>query len=376
MTQANHIFPKVAVIIVSLNGKGLLQISLASLKKLNYPSEKLKVILVDNGSKDGSVAWLKKNYPDVLVIKNKVNLGFAKANNQGIKAALKDKKVSFIVTLNNDAEVQRRWLKNLVSFMQNHKRVGIGASKMLQFKNRDRFDSAGDFFLKGSLRVINRGYSQADRGQFDRPQETLSACAAAAIFRRQTLNDIKIFGEFFDEDFVSYIEDTDLNIRAKLKGWLTYYIPDAVIYHMSSATSSKLSKKFKEYVSRRNRILMAVKNFPAPQMILLLAKYILPTTKGASYYLAQKAGRIAKRGLGHYTKKGPVFYFKLFIDRFIITSNPQRLTVLEAMFVHLNAIVAAINILPKIIKKRKIIQRGKKATDPEIARWLTRFVIS
>jgi len=132
MTQANHIFPKVAVIIVSLNGKGLLQISLASLKKLNYPSEKLKVILVDNGSKDGSVAWLKKNYPDVLVIKNKVNLGFAKANNQGIKAALKDKKVSFIVTLNNDAEVQRRWLKNLVSFMQNHKRVGIGASKMLQ----------------------------------------------------------------------------------------------------------------------------------------------------------------------------------------------------------------------------------------------------
>lgn len=375
MPQPKLSFAKVAIIIVTWNGRHFLEKCLPSLKKLDYPSSKVKTIIVDNGSRDGTIAWLKENYPEIRVVKNKTNVGFAKSNNQGIRLALRDRKVKYVFTLNNDTEADTGMLKNSVLFMEGAKNVGIGASKTINFANRSLIDSAGDFFAKNTFRVINRGHLIKDRGQFDKTEEILSACAAASIFRRKTLEEVKLGREYFDEDFQSYIEDVDLNIRARLKGWKVFYIPSSVVYHVGSATASKLSKKFKEYVSRRNRVLMVVKNFPIPTMIFLLAKYILPTGRGARYYLAKRAQQVSKRGMGHYAKKGLTFYLKLVVERFIVTSDTQRLTVLEVLIVHIKALCAAGILLPKIIDKRATIQRGRGVSEESIQSWLSEFVI-
>ena len=259
--------------------------------------------------------------------------------------------------------------------MEKEKTVGICASKIHNFYERNVIDSCGDFFSKGNLRVINRGRNQIDRGQFDKPQEALSACAAASIFRRETLQELKVSGEYFDEDFFNYIEDVDLNIRARLMGWSIYYLPNALIYHVGSGTTSKISKIYKEYVSRRNRILMAVKNFPIRLMLLLVFKYTFPSTVGINYYLTRGLKSKIKKGFGHYAKKGLAFYLKLFFDRYLISGNPDRLALLEAFWIQIRAIVATIPLIPKMFHKRKLILKKQVVSTYEIERWTDKLAI-
>lgn len=375
MASQKSSFPKVAIIIVSWNGRKFLEISLPSIKKLLFPKNKLKIILVDNGSVDGSEAWVRKNFPDIYLVKNKKNLGFAKSNNQGIVKAMKDKKIKYLVTLNNDVEVDKKWLINLVSFMEKEKAVGICASKILNFYNHKVIDSCGDFFAKGSLRVVNRGRNQKDRRQFDKPEEVLSACAAASIFRRETLEALKDSKEYFDEDFFNYIEDVDLNIRARFMGWSVFYNPEARIFHIGSGTTSKISKIYKEYVSRRNRIFMAIKNFPTGIALLLVFKYTFPSKIGINYYLTRVIKPKIKKGFAHYRKKGFIFYLTLFIDRYIISGDSERLSPLEAFWVQVRAIASTLPYLPKMMVKRKVILKKSVVSSQEIKRWMDKLAI-
>ncbi|MFV1917553.1 MAG: glycosyltransferase family 2 protein [Patescibacteria group bacterium] len=340
--------PKIAIVVINLNEKKLLKNCLDSLNKNSYPKDKIRIIVVDNGSSDSSLKFLKEK-TKVTLISNSSNLGFAKANNQGIERALKDKKVKYIITLNNDTEVEKSWLKNLINFMDKNKGVGIAAGKMLKLKKKDIIDSAGDYFSKLNYRVVNRGSYDNDRGQYEKTEEALSACAAASIIRREVLIDCKIGNEFFDEDFVSYIEDVDLNIRARLLGWKSSYVPSAIVYHVGSATFSKMSLEIKEYYSRRNRILMAIKNFPIKQMSYLLYKYVLPSKKGLSYYPLKK-GNVNK-------------------------SETKKLSFKDATLVQLRAIAGALKLLPAIIKKRHEIAEKKKIDDREVERWFKDLTI-
>ena len=363
-----------SIIIVNWNGRELLEHCFRSLGALSYPQNRIKIILVDNGSTDDSVPWTLQNFPKVHILENKTNLGFAKANNIGMVGALGDIDVRYVITLNNDTEVNRNWLKNLVSFMEENDEVGIAVGKVLQFHNRDKIDSAGDFFSRHTYRVINRGHNEWDCGQYDTPDEVLSATAAASIFRRKTLEDTKMDGEFFDEDFVSYLEDVDLNIRARLKGWSCFYIPTAVVYHIGSATSSKVSRQYKEYLSRRNRVLMVVKNLPHRYVIFFLWRYALPSKVGVVWHLKRKVRSSLKKGLDHYAKKGLGFYIQLGIEWCIRGSD--KLAIFEVCLVHVKALYGALRLLPRIIKKRKMIQRDKKVPNQEIERWVKTLVVS
>lgn len=367
-------YPCAAIVIVNWNGEKYLKHCLSSLKAADYPKKKLKVVVVDNGSNDNSVFWAVKLFSAATIIKNRQNYGFAKANNIGIIRALKDKNVKYIVTLNNDTEIDKDWLKNLVSFMEKNNKVGVAVGKILQFNNRNKIDSAGDFISRDTLRIINRGYNEYDRGQYDSPIEIFSACAAASIFRRQTLEEIQIDKEFFDESFVSYIEDVDLNIRAKLKGWLIFYVPDAIVYHIGSATSSRLSKAYKEYFSRRNRILMAVKNLPFKFMIFFILRYIVPSKYGINFHMQKAINSRLKKGATHYFRKGLLFYTKLGMERFIRGS--ENLALLEVFFVHTKAILGVLKLLPDTLKKRIKIQENKKVSNDEIEEWFRNFSIS
>lgn len=374
MVKLSKKSPLIAIIIVNWNGKNYLKTCLFSLKSQSYPRNKIKIIVVDNASIDNSCKWIHRNYPDIKIIKNKINLGFAKANNIGMSEILKDKNVKYIVTLNNDTEVDEDWLTHLVNFMEINKKVGISVGKILQFKNRKLIDSAGDFFAKNTYRVINRGYNEKDEGQYNLSMPILSACAAASIYRRSTLEDIKINGEFFDNNFISYLEDVDLNIRARLKGWECYYVPKAIVYHLGSATSSRISKVYKEYHSRKNRVIIAFKNFPIHIMIFLIIRYIFPSFQGVKLYLFGRINYRFRRGIKYYFKneRGELNFYRA-IKHYSI--NASKLNLLEAFYINIKAISTAFILLPTIIDKRNKIQNNKLISNKDISEWFNKFII-
>lgn len=370
----------ISIIIVNWNGKKYLKTCLSSLTKLSYPHNKVKIIIVDNASIDNSINWVCRNYPNVKIIANKTNLGFAKANNLGIEESLKNKDVSYIVTLNNDTEVDKDWLTYLVNFMETNRRVGIAVGKILQFKNRKLIDSTGDFFAKNTYRVINRGYNEKDNGQYNLPASILSACAAASIFRRFVLEDVKINNEFFDEDFISYLEDVDLNIRARLKGWECYYVPEAIIYHFGSATSSRISRDYKEYHSRKNRIFVAIKSFPLDRSIFLIFHYIFPSLRGFKFYFLERLNYRFKRGIKYYFKrkrKNRELNLLRAIKHYMsITSKLNlRLTLLEVSCINMKALLKVLILLPIMIKKRTKIQNSRFISDNDVNKWFSQFII-
>ncbi len=364
--------PTLSIIIVNWNGRRYLESCLGSLKELFYPKNKIKIILVDNGSTDDSITWTNQNFPSVRILQNKTNLGFAKANNIGIIEALKDPNIKYLITLNNDTEVDKNWLKNLVNFMEKNKTVGIAVGKMLQNYHRDMIDSAGDFFSRNTYRVVNRGSNEKDIGQYNLAMEVLSACAAASIFRRKTLEEVRVDNEFFDEDFISYIEDVDLNIRARLKNWMCFYVPDAIVYHVGSGTSSKVSKGYKEYLSRRNRILFAIKNFPARYAFILILRYIIPTYKGLVFYLIKRIESRPKKSLTHYLGKTPL-YFRQTVS--YLSSNSD-LSIIEVFLIQISALYGALKLLPRILRKRTVIQKGRKIKKAKIKSWFDKLAIS
>jgi GT2 family glycosyltransferase len=220
--------PRVSVIIPTWNGRALLEVSLPSLAAQSFTD--FETIVVDNGSTDDTLAWLAAQHPHVVVVGLPENRGFAAAVNEGLRAAQGE----VIALLNNDTEVDADWLGALVSALDRHPGVGICASRILNYYDRTRIDSAGD---KLGLFADQVGHGEPDGPAFAEPRLVLSACAAAAAYRRAVFDRIGPF----DERFVSYLEDVDVGLRARLAGFDTLYVPDAVIYHMVSATSQRLS---------------------------------------------------------------------------------------------------------------------------------------
>lgn len=341
-------YSPVAIIIVNWNGEKLLPACLASLKKLTYPKSKLVFILVDNGSTDNSVAYVKKNYSRVIIINLNKNLGFAQANNIGIHQTLENKNIKYLITLNNDVHVSPNWLRTLVSFLNNNNRVGLAMGKILQVPDKQRIYSTGDFFHYRTFRVINRERDKIDRQKKILPEQVLSVCAAAAVYRREMLEDIRINNEFFDNDFVSYLEDVDLSIRARLRNWQCFFVPQAICYHQGSQTVMKQSLGYKDFFSKRNRLLFAWKNFPIKYCAFLFFKYIFPTSLGWQYYMNQN-------------KK---------------VRTDSKISFVRIITIHLQAILGAFWLLPKMYQKRRLIRKRQTINNLEIKSWFTKFVIS
>ena len=194
--------PNVLVIIVNWNGKEYLSGCLRSVFDQSY--ETFKVVLVDNGSTDDSIEFVKKNYPDVEVIPLDKNYGFAKANNTVMEAALKNKTIEYIALLNNDTKVEKKYLSELVKVMSSDNRIGICASKMLRMDDPHILDSTGHIFIDGI--IYDRGGNEYDRGQYDKQLDVAGACAGACLYRKEMLEEIGLF----DESFGSYYEDAEL----------------------------------------------------------------------------------------------------------------------------------------------------------------------
>jgi GT2 family glycosyltransferase len=246
---------RVAVVVPSWNGREQLDEVLESLEAQRYRD--FETIVVDNGSSDDSVPYLADRWPEVRVVALERNRGFAAAVNVGIEAS----DAEFVALVNNDVELEPGWLETVVDALDRHPTAGSVASKLLDWSRRNVLDGAGDLVGWDGY-CVRRGKGERDRGQYDRSPRVLSACAAAALYRRRALDDVGPF----DESFFAYIEDVDWGVRAQLAGWDCIYEPTAVAYHIGGASSSRMSG-FELFQCHRNIVSMMVKDFPASVLI-------------------------------------------------------------------------------------------------------------
>jgi GT2 family glycosyltransferase len=337
----------ISVIVVNWNRRDLLEACLRSLQsQQGVDLRNLEVIVVDNGSADGSVQMVERfsRASGGLVtrlIRNDENRGFCAANNQGIRAV--NPECEWIAVLNNDAEADPYWVAALHRAIAPRPDVGMAASKILVFENPGRIDKAGHLiFLDGQNR--GRGSGEIDRGQYDRLEETAWPDGCAAMYRKSMLDAIG----GFDEDFFAYADDAELGLRARIAGWNCLYVPDAVVRHHRGASLGLQSARRLELIER-NRVLLAVKLFPWSLLWLNGAFYLVRIAAGVWAAILGKGEAVLYPGLG------------------------GKLRIAMAL---LKGDLAALPLLPRMLRKRKEIQTIRKLSNQEILSLLLRFRIS
>jgi GT2 family glycosyltransferase len=240
--------PRVSVVIPNWNGAHYLPTCLDALRAQTFPD--VEIIVVDNASTDGSLALVADRYPGVRVLPLPVNRGFTGASNAGMVAA----RGELVALLNNDTEADREWIREVVAAFARHPEAGLVASKMLLFDRRDHFHTTGDLYRMDG-RLINRGVWERDEGQYDTEEYVFSACGGSAAYRRAMLDEIGLL----DDDFFFSCEDMDLAWRAQLAGYRCIYTPNAVVYHRLAATGGGPIASFHD---GRNAVWLLVKNYP------------------------------------------------------------------------------------------------------------------
>jgi hypothetical protein len=211
------------------------------------------VFVVDNGSGDGTVDLIKKEYPQITLIENKQNLGACKARNQGIEAS----KGEWILTLDCDIVLERNFLfKALKTINDLPPKVGMVQAKILK-PDKETIYSCG-IYLSRLRRFFDIGKGKEDIGQFDKSMYIFGACSACALYNCRMLEEVKEDKGYFDERFFFLVEDVDLSWRAQKKGWKAIFYPQAICYH--SGRSSGIPEKMRQYLCFYNRYLMIKKN--------------------------------------------------------------------------------------------------------------------
>jgi GT2 family glycosyltransferase len=285
-----------SVIVVNHNGQKYLNKCLSSLA--DQCADDFEVIIVDNGSTDGSEKNIKSWLPDSKLIKLHINKGYSGALNEGIRYAKGD----YILALNNDTVLDRHFIASIRLPMEADVSVGMCASKMLLPDGR--INSTG-ICLSRSGAAWDRGMFQPDEGQFDQPGEVFGPCGGAALYRREMLDEIG----YFDEDFFLYMEDVDVAFRGRLAGWQCVYVPQAVVLHHHSGTSG-YGSDLSVYYGNRNIIWYTIKDLPAPLLIAFLPFIVGRNAGVIGYYATKGQAMIALkakidgcRGLGRILRK-------------------------------------------------------------------------
>lgn len=240
--------PLVSVVVINWNGKEDLPTCLDALLVQTYP--RMEVIVADNASTDGSQALVRAQYPAVKLVALPENRGFTGGNNAGIEASSGD----IVILLNNDTEVDPGWAGAVVAAFERHPDAGLVASKMLLFDRRDTFHTAGDTYSVDGL-PGNRGVWQQDQGQYDAEEYVFGACGGALAVRREVLDTIGLL----DDDFFYSAEDVDFAWRAQLAGFRCVYTPDAIVYHQLGVSGGDVTASF---YNGRNFIYILVKDYP------------------------------------------------------------------------------------------------------------------
>lgn len=341
--------PKVTIQIVTWNSLKYMSECISSILAQTYRD--FQILVIDNNSQDGTVKFLKANYPEVTVFQNNKNSGFAKANNQGIKLL----NSPYIVVCNPDIVLEPDWLEKIMAKVEDERYAQIGSfgGKVLKMKiidqelneieKLDAVDTCGLKFFK-SHRFVELGAGEPGNN-FVNDQEVFGHSGSLVLYRRSALNDCLLItkehpqGEFYDEDFFFYKEDVDLAWRLQLMGWRSILIPDAIAYHARSMSGSEKSSawqiiknkrgqsNFAKYHSYRNHFFVLLKNEFGANMVKFFPQ---------------------------------IFWYEL--KKFFYT------IVFE--FTNLRAWWNAIVSLPMMLRKRKIIFKRAKVGPAYVRKWI------
>lgn len=341
--------PKVTIQIATWNSIKYLPDCLKSIFDQTYKN--FQVLVIDNNSQDESVSYIKKNYPEVTVFENKKNLGFARANNQGVRLLHSP----YVLFCNVDIVLMPNWLENIMEKveLEKYSKFGSFGGKLLKLElidgevmpesMTDTIDSCGLKMLR-NRRVVEIGAGKKS-DEFKDEKKVFGHSGALVLYRRQALDDLLVktgrnpSGEYFDEDFYLYKEDVDLAWRAQLFGWESVLIPDSVAYHARSTSGSestntqniiknrKKQSSYAKYYSYRNHILMLLKNE--------FGKNFMKNFWPIMWFELKKAGYI------------------LFFE-----------------FRNAKAFIEIIKMIPKMRVKRKEIMRRAKVSPGDIASWV------
>lgn len=303
-------FPaRLSVILVTWNSSAYLAQCLACLAAQTIKD--FEIIIVDNGSTDGSISGLKNSWAqlNLRIERLPTNHGFAAANNLGARLA----RGKWLALLNADAFPEPDWLENLLQATEQYPQFSFFSSRQIQYNFPDLLDGAGDEYHSSGL-AWRRYYKYQVKDYGLIAEEVFGACAAASFYLRDDF--INIGG--FDEDYFSYFEDVDLGFRLRLSGIKCLYIPEAVVQHVGSTSTGKRSD-YSVYYGYRNLIWTFIKNMPAPLFWLFLPLHI-----------------------------GTLFFFIIYL-----TIRGQGQVIIKAIF-------DAMRGLPIALRKRKIIQENVK----------------
>lgn len=271
----------VSIVIINWNGIRDLKDCLPSLRKVKYP--KIEIILVDHGSKDGSIEYVKKNFPKVKLIEAKKNLGFALGNNVGYEKT----KGEYVLILNNDTVVENDFLDYLVETL-NGKGVGIVQPKII-FADTKKLQSAGTYLTNSGF-LYHIGYDKNPRDKkYNKKSKIFSANGSCMLIKRDVIEEVGLF----DRDFFLYFEETDFCWRAWLAGYSVLYEPRAVIYHKGGRATKRLPSSFVNFHSFKNRINALIKNLGSPELVKILLPHLLLCQLAAFSFLLRGGLKVA-----------------------------------------------------------------------------------
>ncbi len=274
MTPNNH---TVDIVIPNWNGKDMLAACLKTLKQQSCRD--FRVIVVDNGSTDGSADLVTCQYPEFTLIRLDHNTGFSAAVNAGIHASEAD----WLFLLNNDMEVDVDCVEQLLRSIRQFPDYDFFALKMLSFHNRDIIDGAGDSVLRGGV-GYRLGTMEADSARYMVNRETFGACAGAGVYARKLFQRAGLF----DPDFFAYLEDVDLNMRARKKGFRCMFLASCKVFHIGSATTGSKINPMTIRLSTCNNFAVIIKNYPVDVLLRFLPAILIYQAIWALFCIKKK----------------------------------------------------------------------------------------
>lgn len=311
---------KVSVIIVNYNGLKWLRGCLLDLGKQDHPN--LEVVIVDNGSSDGSVNFIQKKYPHYILVKLSTNRGFAAANNEGWLRSTGN----YIILLNNDTRIAIDYVSSFLKVFERYPKCGAAQSKIVFMGDTDRLDSCGSYITSTTFQYyIGNGKNASDH-KYNIPFPIFSTKGASMIIKKEVIKKIGLF----DPDYWSYYEETDFCHRAWIAGYQVWYWPATSVEHAVGGTSVSFPNSFVQYHNYKNKLASLLVNFEAKSLI----KYI------------------------------PVFFVALLVIMLAWLLNGK----IRHALMLVNSIVWNVVHLPQILTKRKKVQAKRKIGDQDISK--------
>jgi GT2 family glycosyltransferase len=340
MTQpGGQNMPGVTALVLNWNGARVVGDCVRSLQAQDYPA--VQILVVDNASTDGSADMIRREFPGVRLHVNDKNLGFGGGNNVGIRLA----ETPYILMCNNDTRIQPDAVRRLVAAMEADSKAG-SATPCIILAASGKVDATGIVVCPDGL-ALGRGRAEAPEALRE-PAEVFYASDCCCLYRKAMLDDLRLpSGELYDEDFFAYADETDMGWRAQRRGWKSLYVPAAVVYHHHAASSGSVSP-FLARLVERNRVWVAVKNFP----VWLLAYGVFWT-----FY------RFFWQGWGALTHRGRA------------GAMAAERSKVEMAKILLQAYWEALLGLPKMWRKRRVIMRSGRLTIGQFRGIFRRFGI-